>query len=109
MTPREADLVQSILLTFGSRPGIRLWRVNTGAVKTADRFIRYGLPGMADISGLLAPSGRRIEIECKSATGRQSEQQRNWQRMIEKHGGLYVLARSVEDVERALAPFPHST
>lgn len=99
---RESDLVQQILLAFGSLPTLRIWRVNTGAVKTADRFIRYGIPGMADISGILAPSGRRIEIECKAATGRQSEAQRNWQAMIEKHGGLYILARSVDDVARAL-------
>lgn len=64
--------------------------------------MRFGTPGQADISGILAPSGRRIEIECKSATGRQSEQQRRFQAMIEKHGGLYVLARSTADVAAVL-------
>jgi hypothetical protein len=63
--------------------------------------VRFGVPGQADISGLLS-SGRRVEIEVKSATGRQSPQQRAFEAMISKFGGLYILARSVEDVELAL-------
>lgn len=104
---RETDLMQSILLTFGSRSDCRLWRVNVGAFKdSGGRLVRYGIPGMADISGILAPSGRRIEIECKAANGRQTEQQKRWQQMIEKHGGLYVLARSISDVAHALGITP---
>jgi hypothetical protein len=48
------------------------------------------------------PHGQFVQIEVKSATGRQTEAQRKWQRMVEKFGGLYVLARSVEDVAQAL-------
>jgi len=40
-------------------------------------------------------------VECKSETGKQSEQQKNFQAMIEKHGGKYVLARSANDVRDA--------
>jgi hypothetical protein len=98
----EAKLVNEILIEFGARADCRLLRQNTGAAR--DRrggFVRFGIPGQADISGILA-GGRRIEIECKSPTGRQSEDQRRWQAMIEKFGGLYVLARSTEDVRAAL-------
>lgn len=97
----EHALVQSILIEFGSRPTLRLWRVNTGAALGRAGFVRFGLPGMADISGIMQ-GGRRIEIECKTATGRQSPEQKRWQAMIEKFGGLYVLARSVEDVGKVL-------
>ena len=38
-------------------------------------------------------NGQRLEVEVKSATGRQSKAQRAFQKMIEKFGGLYVLAR----------------
>lgn len=103
MTGSESTTLRAILQEFGSRPGIRLWRNNTGAASTkTGQVVRFGVPGQADISGVLAPHGRRIEIEVKSATGRQSQKQRRFQAMIEKHGGLYVLARSVEDVGAAL-------
>jgi hypothetical protein len=51
---------------------------------------------MADISGILH-DGRRLEIECKSATGRQSPEQASFQAMIERFGGVYILARSAQD------------
>lgn len=99
----ESALVQSILATFGARPDLRIWRANVLVARDASgRVVRAGVKGQADISGVLAPHGRRIEIECKTPTGRQSEDQRAWQAMIERHGGLYILARSVDDVRRAL-------
>lgn len=99
----EADLVASILLKFGSHPDVRIWRANVLVAKDArGRVVRAGITGQADISGLLGPTGRRIEIECKSPHGRQSDEQRRWQAMIEDRGGLYVLARSTADVEAAL-------
>lgn len=99
----ESNLVAEILLRFGAHPNVRIWRANVLVAKDArGRVVRAGITGQADISGLLGPTGRRIEIECKSATGRQSEEQRRWQVMIESLGGLYVLARSTDDVEAAL-------
>ena len=99
----ESQILAAILREFGSRTDMRLWRQNTGAAKDprTGQVIRFGIKGQADLSGILQ-GGRRIEIECKTATGRQTKEQKAWQRMIEKMGGLYVLARGVEDVERAL-------
>lgn len=103
----ESDLVQAILLEFGSRPDLRIWRANVLVAQDKNgRVIRAGIKGQADISGIMRPSGRRIEIECKSPHGRQSEEQRRWQRMIEWAGGLYILARRIEDVRLALGPSP---
>lgn len=106
----EADLVSEILHEFGSRDDCRIWRNNVGSAKTRDgRFIRFGIPGQADISGILAvtlPGGRvigqRIEIEAKTKTGRQRPEQKKWQAMIERMGGIYILARSVDDVRAGL-------
>ena len=96
---RESTIQSRILLALGSRPGIRVWRNNTGALRDSNgRVIRFGLKGSADILGILAPHGRMLAIECKTETGRQSEQQKRFQEMVEKHGGVYVLARSVDDV-----------
>ena len=77
------------------------WRANTGVARIDKRVVRFGIPGQADLTGIL-PDGRRLEVEVKSPTGRQTRDQKNFQRMIEKFNGIYVLARSVEDVWNAL-------
>lgn len=111
---RERDTQREILLAWGATPHLRIWRQNTGvgwfcAGKPARKSdpgaypVKFGLKGQADISGVVLPSGRRLEIETKTVTGRQSDEQRSFQEMIERFGGLYVLARSLEDVDAALA------
>jgi len=94
-------VLNAILREFGTRPEMRLWRANAGAARIGRRFIRFGVPGQADLTGIL-PGGRRLEIEVKSLTGRQTPDQRAFQALIERFGGLYVLARSVEDVRQVL-------
>ena len=126
----ERDIQTSILRTFATRDDMRLWRASTGvavplaAVRAAATALRrgniqaalrmldqapalhFGVNGQADLSGIIGGDnpnrGRRLEIEVKKPDGRQSEEQRNYQQMIERFGGLYVLARSTDDVQRAL-------
>lgn len=101
----ERDIQTAILRAFATRDDVRLWRANCGAAETATgRIIKFGIKGQADLSGIL-PGGIRLEIEVKTATGRQSADQRAFGEMIKRWGGVYVLARSVADVETALAPF----
>ena len=94
---KESDIQALILIYVTSLPGAFGFRMNTGAVRDGDRFIRYGLKGQPDIFLIL--KGRFIGIEVKTRTGRQSEAQMQWQRNCERAGGLYILARSVDDVE----------
>lgn len=109
----ERDLLHLILSTWGAHPRLRIWRANTGvgwfangqpARKTDPGAypVKFGTPGQGDISGLVLPAGRRLEIECKAKT-KQSDDQRSFQRMIEGFGGLYVLALSLGEVDRVLA------
>jgi hypothetical protein len=99
----ERALQTQILIKFGCRPGLRLWRQNSGLLWAKDgRRVRATVIGAADISGILRRDGRRLEIEVKSPTGRQSPEQKAFQAMIEAFGGKYILARSIEDVEREL-------
>lgn len=109
----ERDLLYLILSTWGAHPQLRIWRANTGvgwfangqpARKTdpGAYAVKFGTNGQGDISGLVLPSGRRLEIETKAKT-KQSKEQKSFQKMIEAFGGLYVLARSLDDVDRALA------
>lgn len=85
------------------RTDVRLWRQNTGVARSFDggSIVAYGVPGGADLSGIIA-GGRRLEIEVKTPGVKQSPQQINFERMITKFGGLYLVARSVEDVANAL-------
>ena len=100
----EKQVQNAILRAFGTIPQLRLWRANVGVARLGRRMVRFGVPGQADLTGIL-PGGLRLEVEVKSLGGRQSPQQQAYQRMIQRFGGIYVLARSVEDVGRALEAF----
>jgi hypothetical protein len=40
-------------------------------------------------------------IECKADQGRQSELQKAFQQKVEAEGHIYILARGIDDLERA--------
>lgn len=72
------------------------WRQNTGAARAGDRLVRFGVVGQADITGVIR--SRRVDIEVKTATGRQSIEQRAYALHIGYAGGLYILARDLDTV-----------
>ena len=53
--------------------------------------------GLSDLTAI--KDGVTIYIEVKTKTGKQSDSQREFQKDIENHGGTYILARRIEDVE----------
>lgn len=103
----EAHVQQAILEAWGAHPRLRIARINTGAGMVGprgnQRLVRFGVPGTADICGLIAPTGRLLMIECKSAIGKQRKAQEVMQRVVTAFGGLYVVARTLADVDRAFA------
>lgn len=102
----EARAQHEILAAWGAHPRVRIHRNNTGLFFTrTGRGVRAGVVGAPDIEGIIAPYGRYIGIEVKSPTGRQRPEQVAYQRMTEAMGGIYILARSVADVDAALAAF----
>jgi hypothetical protein len=103
MSQSEAQIQHDILLAFGAHPRLRLWRSNSGAARnSAGRLVTYNFKGCPDLSGFIGPEGRAFFVEVKSATGRQSLEQRQFQAICQRFGAVYCLARSVEDVRRAL-------
>lgn len=98
---REHFIQNAILREFGTRADMRIWRANCGAATFQGQRVSFGVPGQADLSGILN-DGRRVEIEVKSTVGRQSAAQKSYQAMIERFGGVYILARSVDDVYAGL-------
>jgi len=99
------DLNAEILIAWGAHPSVRLWRANAGQawVPTKDgaRPVQMNVPGCADLIGI-GPGGRFLGIETKSASDSMRESQKNFRAMVERLGGIYIVARSVEDVDRAL-------
>ena len=101
---KEAVLQQNIRLALGMRDDIFMFRINVGVFKPISGnagTVRSAPDGTPDLLGVLAP-GKAFGIEVKTATGQQREAQKRWQEAWEKRGGIYVLARSLEDVYRGL-------
>lgn len=105
----EASLQRAILLEIGSRPDVRIWRANAGRalVPTADgglRPIQVNLPGCPDLIGWVTLAGRAVflGIEVKAPRGRLRPAQEAFRDALTRSGGLYIVARSVEDVTRVL-------
>lgn len=98
-TTPEARVLAACKQVLNTR-GIAHWRINTGATKTADRFIRYGSVGFSDIVACIR--GRFVAIECKAPKGRQSESQAAFQAEVERAGGSYWLVKSSDELERML-------
>jgi len=53
--------------------------------------------GIADLYAL--KNGRHVWIEVKTPTGRLSEDQKKFREDVLAHGGTYIVARAIEDVE----------
>lgn len=61
------------------------------------RPVSFGCPGSGDLIGILAPKGKFISIEVKTSNGKQSQQQKNFEKMIKQFGGHYIVARSADE------------
>ena len=94
--------VQKAILLWLRAQGAVVAVTDAGAAYRAGAFFGDAIPaGWPDITGLL-PSGRFVGIECKAPGGRQSAVQKAMERKIRRRNGIYILARSVEDVENGI-------
>jgi len=117
--PREADVLRACLAYLkhmyplradgnGVFRGICAWRSNNAGVrrtdpKTGRQWHQFtGLKGVADILGVLAPSGRLLAIECKRPGGKLSPEQEQFLDVIRQAGGLACVVRSVDELAKAL-------
>ena len=99
----ESELQRDIRLALGRYPGLVLWRNNTGVSRSETRTIRYGLcVGSADLIGVLAPSGRFVALEVKTATGRVSREQELFLNLVRRNGGIAEVVRTVEEAKNAI-------
>ena len=61
----------------------------------------YGRRGAPDLVACLM-GGRFMGIEVKAPNGKSSKLQLHWKRKIEQKGGVYLIARSVNDVRKVV-------
>jgi hypothetical protein len=94
--------VQRAILLFLRARGCLVAVTDAGAAYRAGAFFGDSIPaGWPDITGML-PGGRFIGVECKAPGGRQSLVQKAMEEAVTKRNGIYILAKSVDDVERGL-------
>jgi hypothetical protein len=79
------------------------WRQNTGAIYDVKNGIHRAMPkhakkGVPDIC--VIKKGKFIGLEVKSATGKQSDDQKLFELFVTDNGGFYYLVRSLEDVRK---------
>lgn len=105
--PRKADKPEAaalleVLQALRAHPAVA-WchRVNTGAAKVGNRFIRFGWPGCPDVLGQLK-DGRLLGVEVKAPRGRLRPEQALFLARIRSAGGVAFVARDLRDVLRAL-------
>jgi hypothetical protein len=77
------------------------------AISYLRRPIKFGVRGGGDISGIAGTEyalygtsmmiGLRLEIEVKVGRDKPSEEQQAFRKMIEDLGGIYIIARSIEE------------
>ncbi|MBK1632642.1 hypothetical protein CKO31_18220 [Thiohalocapsa halophila] len=111
--PEQA--IQDAVLRFLAIDRRVAWaqRFNTGAMRVEGqdargrrtrRFVQFAFKGCSDILGQLT-TGHLIACEIKRPSTKPTREQAAFLATVESNGGLAVVARSVEDVERALAEF----
>ena len=107
----ETRIQNNALLAVGQRPDVLAMRLQSGVFRAYDdpsKIVRVGQPGLPDTMMLVATEitpdmvGKTVPIavaaEIKTARGRQSDAQRNWQRAFEARGGVYQLVRSPDEM-----------
>lgn len=99
---KEGGIQALIMIAMQQQwPQALIKRVNTGAMKdTSGRLVRFGTPGQADIEMIL--DGRHIEVEVKRPGKKQSKRQVKYQQILERSGGIYVVATSPEQAIEAI-------
>jgi hypothetical protein len=109
MTPE--GYVLDAVMDYLAANHIFAFRMQVGAAKIDKRFVRFGVPGCADILAFPIRCGcpewcpkcdnhqRVVWIECKAPNGKQSALQKSFQEQVEAQGHRYILARSISDLE----------
>jgi len=99
---RESAALVEVLKALRAHPAVVCCvRMNSGAAKVGNRFIRFGWPGCPDVLGQLR-DGRLLGVEVKGPTGKLRPEQAVFLDRIRGAGGVAFMARDCRDVLREL-------
>lgn len=100
---RSETTISGMIRSYLNARGFTVWRNNTGVWRTGQgHVIRNGMKGSPDLMGF-TPEGYFLGIEVKKPNKKITEYQKEFARMVrETDHGIYIVARSVEDVQKAL-------
>ncbi|MDP2761270.1 MAG: hypothetical protein Q8O64_12890 [Sideroxyarcus sp.] len=98
----EAAALAEVLLALTAHPAVA-WceRMNSGAARIGNRFVRFGWPGCPDVLGQLR-DGRLLGVEVKAAKGKLRPEQAIFLERIRCAGGVSFVARDCLDVMQEL-------
>ena len=102
----EAALQRAVLTQFGALPALRLFRNSVGIARdtTTGQHVRFGLAvGSSDLIAIVAPHGRFLAAELKSARGTATPAQLAFLATVRRNGGVSGLVRSPADFAALLA------
>ncbi len=92
----EKALMDAILVAVSKLPETMIWRNNSGLLYTKRGTpVRASIPGAPDL--ICIYKGRFIGIEVKDGRGKQEKTQKSFERACKKAGGIYILARSIDE------------
>jgi hypothetical protein len=101
------ELTNKLMFEVTRQFQARVRRRNVGVSREGGRYIPFGHPGEADITGIIAPAGICLEIEIKNGKDRLTKEQESFLRMIREYGGIAIVARDIDgaiaDIRTALA------
>jgi len=92
----ETKIVGEILSILRAHH-ILAFRHNTGVARIGGRWVRFGSVGSPDIIGVL-PGGRFLGVEVKTATGKESDRQREFRERIESSGGVALVVHNTGEM-----------
>ena len=98
----ESGALREVLIALTAHSAVA-WceRMNSGAAKIGNRFVRFGWKGCPDVLGQLK-DGRLLGVEVKAEKGRLRPEQTIFLERIRLAGGVAFMARNCLDVMQEL-------
>ena len=94
---KAENAVTKSVVEFLTAHGAEIQRVQTGVIHAGNRFIHGAKPGTADLLGVFRGYALAVEVKAPNGKG-PSDDQQDFEHRWRMCGGVYVVARSVDDV-----------